>query len=208
MEIQYYGANCVRISNKKASVIIDDNLEGLGLKSVTKEGDIALRTFGTFKDNKNVKIVIDSPGEFEVSNISVKGIAARSHMDEDKLKSAVIYKLTISDIRVVIAGHIFADLSDEQLEALGTVDILIVPIGNAGYTLDSVGASKVIRKIEPKMVIPTHYADSEINYEVPQQSLDEAMKELPFEKKEAVPKLKLKESDLPEITELVILERV
>lgn len=206
MEIQYYGANCVRIATKKAAVVVDDNLEALGAKSVTKDGDIALHTFAMPTVDK-AKMTIDTPGEFEVSGVSVKGIAARAHMDEPKQKNATIYKITVSDIRVVVTGHVFADLNDEQLEALGTVDVLLVPVGNAGYTLDAIGASKLIRKIEPKMVIPTHYADKGLNYEVPQQSLEEAVKELPFEAKEPVEKLKLKESDLSEVTELVILAR-
>jgi hypothetical protein len=207
VEVQFYGANCIRIVYKKAGVVIDDNLESLGLSSVTKEGDVFLRTHGEFTPKKQPKIIIDGPGEYEVSDISVKAIAARAHMDEEKQTTATIYKLDVADIRVVVAGHVFADLTDDQLEELGTVDVLIVPVGNSGYTLDAIGASKVIKKFEPKIVIPTHYADKAINYEVPQASLEDAIKDLPFELKETVPKLKLKHSDIPEIPEIVILER-
>lgn len=207
MDIQYYGANCIRISTKKASVIVDDNLKSLGLAAESKKDEVAIKTFAGIDSPKDAKIVIDAPGEYEVSGVSIKGIAARAHMDEPKQKTATMYKLDVNDIRVVVTGHIFADLSDDQLESLGTVDVLIIPVGNAGYTLDAIGASKVIRKIEPKLVIPTHYGEKGINYEVPQQSLDEALKELPFEVKARVPKLKLKESDLPELTELIVVER-
>lgn len=207
MEIQYFGANCVRISTKKASVLLDDNLDKLGLKSQAKKDDIVLQTHAGLPEAKDAKIVINSPGEFEVSNISIQGVAARSHMDEKGQKSAIMFKLNVNDIRIVVTGHIFSDLNDEQLEALGTVDLLVVPVGNSGYTLDAIGASKVIRKIEPKIVIPTHYADKEINYEVSQQPLEDAIKDLPFEIKERVDKLKLKTNDLPEITELIVLER-
>ena len=207
MEIQFYGANCVRISNKKASVIIDDNLDSLGLKSVTKDGDVVLRTFGELNEKKKVKLAINEPGEYEVSAVSIKGIAARAHMDEESAKSVTMYKLDFSDIRVAVVGHIFADLSEEQLEEIGTTDVLIVPVGNSGYTLDGIGAQKVIKKIDPKIVIPTHYADKGISYEVPQQELDDALKSITLELKERVPKLKLKSSDLPEIAELIVLER-
>ncbi len=207
MEIQYYGANCIRIVYKKSAVIIDDNLAELGLASATKEGDVLLRTFGEFTPKKTPKIIIDGPGEYEVSNISVKAIAARAHMDAENEHTATMYKIDIADIRVAVVGHIFADLSEQQLEEMGTIDVLIVPIGNSGYTLDAIGASKVIRKFEPKIVIPTHYADKEVKYEVPQVELEDAIKDLPFEMKDKTPKLKLKSSDLPVIPELVILER-
>lgn len=207
MEIQYYGANCIRIAYKKAGVVIDDNLAELGLSSITKEGDVLIRTHGDFKPKKQPKITLDCPGEYEVSDVSVKAIAARAHMDEEGKQTATMFKLDIADVRIAVVGHIFADITDEQHEEMGTIDILIVPVGNSGYTLDAIGASKVIRKFEPKIVIPTHYADKEINYEVPQAELEDVIKDLPFEMKEKVPKLKLKHADIPVVPEIVILER-
>ena len=82
MEIQYYGANCVRLSAKKANIVIDDNLAELGLKSVTKAGDIALFTGPHGDTAVETKIIIDQPGEYEVSDISVHGIGAQAHLDE------------------------------------------------------------------------------------------------------------------------------
>jgi len=209
MEIQFYGANCVRLTTKKASIVIDDNLAGLGLSSVTKPADIVLFTSdqqGKIKLPNSV--VIDTPGEYEVSDISIKGIATQAHMDEAGSPStATIFKIIADDMRIVVTGHIFPKLTDSQLEALGTTDVLIIPIGNAGYTLDSVGALHLIKEIEPKIIIPTHYADKAIKYLVPQQPLEEAIKGLAMEPKETLPKLKLKPGEITEVTQLIILER-
>ena len=209
MEIQYFGGNCVRLSTRKATVVVDDNLANLGQKSVTKAGDIALVTNSILKvADKDVKIMIDMPGEYEVSHVSVQGIAARAHMDEDdKAKTATIFKIMAEDVKVAVLGHVYPELNDDQLEALGSVDVLLVPVGGNGYTLDSVGALKLIKKIEPKIVIPTHYADKALKYEVPQQELSEALKGLSMELKETVPKLKLKPGELVETTQLIVLER-
>lgn len=206
MELQYYGANCVRIVTKKASITIDDNLSELGLKPVAKPGDIALYT-GPHKEPKvDVKLVIDSPGEYEVSDTSIQGVAARLHVDEDG-KAGTMFKIIGEDIRLVVLGHIYHDLTDDQLESLGTVDVLIIPVGGSGYTLDSIGALKVIKKIEPKLIIPTHYADKDIKYPVPQTDLEEALKVLAIESKERAPKIKIKSSEIGELTQLQVLER-
>ncbi len=208
MELQYYGANCVRIAGKKAAVTIDDNLSEVGLKSVTKVGDIVLFS-GPHKDSpKDPKLVIDQPGEYEVSDVSIQGIAARSHIDEAGKLNATMFKLIVEDVRIAVVGHVYPELNDKQLEALGTIDILIIPVGGNGYTLDPVGALKIIKKIEPKLVIPTHYADKAVKYEVPQQELEVAIKELAMEPKETIDKLKLKASDfISDVTQLVILQR-
>lgn len=207
MEIQFLGANCLRLSSKKVNIIVDDNLAELGQKSATRKGDVALFTHPHGTPESEPKIVIDHPGEYEVSDTSVKGIAARAHMDEEGQNTATMFKVVEDDLNIVVTGHIYPDLSDEQLEALGMVDILLVPVGGNGYTLDGVGAQKVIRKIGPKIVIPTHYDESGFKYPVPQQPLSEALKTLGMEAHETLPKLKVKHSELTEVTKLVVLEK-
>jgi L-ascorbate metabolism protein UlaG (beta-lactamase superfamily) len=207
MEIQYYGANCVRITTKKASITIDDNLSDLGAKSPMRAGDIAVFTGAHGEASVAPKLVIDQPGEYEVSDTSVYGIAARAHIDEPSQQTATIFKIVGDDIRLVALGHIYPDLSEAQLETLGTVDILLIPVGGNGYTLDPIGALKLIKKIEPKLIIPTHFADKGLKYPVPQQELANALHELSMEPKETVPKIKIKAGELADITQLIVLER-
>jgi L-ascorbate metabolism protein UlaG (beta-lactamase superfamily) len=207
MEFQFFGANCVRVTTKKVSIVIDDNLAELGLKSVTKPGDVALYTMAHGSPGAAVKITIDQPGEYEVSDTSVKGIAARAHIDEPGKQNSTMFQIVGEDIRVAVLGHVYPDLTNDQLEALGMVDVLLVPVGGNGYTLDPVGALKLIKAIEPKIVIPTHYADNSINYPVPQQPLEEALKALGMEPRETVSKLKVKAGELSESTQVIVLER-
>ncbi len=207
MELQYYGGNCVRLSTKKATVVIDDNLATLGVKAQTKPGDIALFTTAHDKPAVETKFILDQPGEYEVADISIQGIGARAHMDENGKNSATMYKLILDDTRIAVVGHVYPELSSSQLEALNTIDILIIPVGGNGYTLDPVGALKLIKEIEPKIVIPTHYDDKALKYEVPQQPLEEALKGLSMEATEPLAKLKIKAGEFGETTKLVILER-
>ena len=47
-------------------------------------------------------------------------------------------------------------LTDEQLEKIGNVDILMIPVGGQ-FTISSQEAQRIISQIEPKIVIPMHY---------------------------------------------------
>ena len=207
MEIQYYGANCIRLITKKANITVDDNLQMLGLKSVTKPGDINLRTNKQFPAPKDSKFTAESPGEYEIAGAIIHGIGARAHMDEEGKHSAVIYTIEADEVKVAIIGHIYPELSEDQLEQIGLIDVAIVPVGGNGYTLDGVGALKVIKQLEPKIIIPTHYADKQVKYEVPQQGLEEALKGLAVESHEVVAKLKIKPSELTNTTQAIVLER-
>lgn len=208
MDIQNYGANCITITTKQARVVIDDNLTKLGTKAVAKSGDVVLFTTSSHPDPAaSAKIIIDEPGEYEVSGVSIYGLAARAHMDEPNQRTATIYKLIFDDIRVLIVGHIYPELSDRQLESIGMVDVMIVPVGGNGYTLDGIGALKLVKKIEPKIIIPTHYEAEGVTYPVPQQTLQQALQGLGMEPQDTLSKLKLKSTDMTEATRLVVLDR-
>jgi L-ascorbate metabolism protein UlaG (beta-lactamase superfamily) len=175
MDLQFHGANCLSINFKGTRLVIDDNLAELGAKSILKAEDVALYT-GSHKP-VTARIMFDGPGEYEVADVSVIGIAARAHMDEDDKKSATMFKLIVG------------------------------PVGGNGYTVDPVGALKLIKEIEPKLVVPSHYADKALKFEVPQQELGNALKELAMEPKETVAKLRLKPGELSDVTQLIVLEK-
>jgi L-ascorbate metabolism protein UlaG (beta-lactamase superfamily) len=206
MELQFYGANCIKIATKKTSIIVDDNLADYGLKSVAGSKDIVLST-GAAGLPDDVRFGIDEPGEYEVSEVSIQGIPARSHMDEAGKTSAVMYRIIFDSVRIGVTGHVHPDLTDTQLEALGTLDILFVPVGGNGYTLDGTGAHKVIKDVEPKVAVPTHYADAKFNFEVPQAELDDALKLMAMEPMDRLDVLKLKNFELSEGAKLVVLNR-
>ena len=209
MELTYHGANCIVINNKKARLVIDDNLVKLGLKDVKKVGDILLFTDRAASEDindKKVKFVVNSPGEYEISNVLIRGIPARSHVDKEG-KNSIMYRVIMSDTRIVVLGNIYPELSDSQLEDIGTVDILCVPVGGNGYTLDGVGAISLVRKIEPKIVIPVHYADSAIKYPVSQTNLETAIKAMSMEISDTQESIKAKGLETIANTRLIVLKR-
>lgn len=205
MDLQFYGANCVVLTHKGTRIVVDDNLAELGAKSVTKADDVAL--FTGSHGASGARMTFDGPGEYEVGDISIIGIAARAHVDEEKTHNATMFKLIVGDQSILVAGHVYPELSEGQLEAIGLVDLLFVPVGGNGYTVDPIGALKLIKEIEPKLVVPTHYNDKALKLPVPQQDLEAALKELAMEPKETVTKLKLKPTELTDLTQLIILEK-
>lgn len=204
MEVRYYGANCVKFSTKKVSVIVDDTLDKG--PSVTTDKDIVIKTNSVLSYADGGYFEVKSPGEYEVSEVSIAGIASKLHFDETK--SSTIYSVHIDGFSVAVLGHTIGDLKDEQIEQLGVVDILVVPVGGHGYTLDAVAAIKLIKEIEPKVVIPTHYHDSKVSYEVEQAPLEEFLKSYGSTEVETIDVLKLKDNTLPDKTQVVVLNKL
>lgn len=207
MELSFYGGNCIKITTKKATVVVDDNLKQLGLKSITKDDYISLRTNPKLIPEHPARFSAETPGEYESAGVVIHGVAARGHMEDEGKFGATIYTVAADDIRVAVLGHIYPDLTEDQLEDIGHVDVAIVPVGNSGYTMDGIGALKVIKQIEPKVVIPTHYADKGVKYEVPQTELAEALKALAMDPSESLDKYKPKAIEMTDTTRLIVLTR-
>lgn len=177
MEFEYKGGNCVVINSKQGTVVIDGKLSEFGLNDIQPKDAIELATQAGFA-GADGRVTIDSPGEYEVSDLSILGIPAKRLIDYDESEQSTIFRLVFPGVRVAVLGHVVTPLSDEQLEQIGVIDVLVVPVGGGGYTLDAHAAAQVVNALDPKAVIPTHYADSKTKFEVPQDELDLFIKEL------------------------------
>jgi L-ascorbate metabolism protein UlaG (beta-lactamase superfamily) len=192
-EIEYKGANCIVVSSKKASLVVDPKLSVVGLKDASVKDAVELATEARFAVNsEDAKLVIEGPGEYGIGDFDIHGIAAQRHLDtEADPKVSTIYRIETGGIRLAVIGNIYEKLSEDQLEEIGIIDVLVIPVGGSGYTLDATGAATVTRQIDPKVVVPVHYADDALTYEVPQSDAETFIAELSAPVEEA-PKLKLK----------------
>ncbi len=208
-DIEYKGANTVVIANKKATIVTNPKLSVVGLKDVVLKDAVELSTEARFTiDNQDARLEVEGPGEYGVGDFDIKGIAAQRHIDSEKTELlSTIYRIEIGDVRIGLLGNIDPNLSDSQLEELGVIDILILPVGGGGYTLDATSATGLVRKIDPKVVIPIHYADAALKYEVPQDTLDAFLGELSVPVEETG-KYKVKQLlNLPETMTVIKLAR-
>jgi len=207
MELEYKGANCIVLKTKQATLVVDPNIAAQGLKNQDGKAVVQLATQPAMGVTPSDALLLDGPGEYEVSNISVRGVPVRLQTDTpEEGNRGTMYRIDTGEVALAVLGHCSTPLSEDQLEQLGVVDIVVVPVGGNGYTLDAHSAVQVVRQLDPKLVIPTHYADSEVAYEVPQMDLEPFVKELAATPEETQ-KLKIKGQITNETLGLVILQR-
>jgi hypothetical protein len=208
MELQLLSGNTVRINTKKTSIIVND--DSLDNKSSIKDDDIVISTNAAINNSdKKVRLFISSAGEYEVADVLIVGVPAFPYKEDDNKKlTSTIYKFVSDDTTLVVIGDIAPELSDSQVEALGQVDALIIPVGGNGLTLDSTQALKMIKKIDPFVVLPIHY-DGSTKYSVEQDSLENINRVLGLEISETTSKYKLKSTNFIEgqATKMVVLEK-
>ncbi len=178
IEIEYKGGNALTISTKKATIVADPKASLVGAKDLSVKDAIQLLTEERFGvANTGAILKIDGPGEYGVADFDIKGIVAQRHLDDEAAPMAsTVYRIEVDGVRIALFGNIADNLSDDQMEEIGLVDIVIIPVGGSGYTLDPTAAIKLVRSGEPKVVIPVHYGEGGLTYEVPQLELEEFTK--------------------------------
>lgn len=152
--------------------------------------------------------VIDGPGEYEVSDVVIKGFLsesryalAKSSEDEEKRLNTV-YKVVMEGMNLCFLGALSNPaLTPEAYEAFENIDILFVPIGGNGV-LDPAAAYKLAVSLEPSIIIPMHFGQVGES-----DALKIFLKEGGDEKSAAIDKLVIKKKDLDDKKgEIIILK--
>ncbi len=212
MEIHYLGHSCFRIKGKEVTIITDPYSPEIGLKLPKKlEADIVTTSHGHL-DHAYAQAVrgnyfkVGGPGEYEVRGVFITGIPSFHDKKQGTERGKnTIYVMEIEDFRICHLGDLGHLLSDEEVEAIGDIDILLIPVGGQ-FTIGAKEAAEVVSALQPRIIIPMHYRSEKVNLEL--EDVGNFCKEMGAGAKcEAQDKLVLKKTSLPEDTEeLVILK--
>ncbi|MDO8336436.1 MAG: MBL fold metallo-hydrolase [Candidatus Saccharibacteria bacterium] len=206
MEIEYKGATTITIKSGPAiNVVIDPKLSSVGLKDIKLTDVIEIVTDAEQIIDNDQKILISGAGEYEVAGVSIKGISIPRYKDPERKVTA--YKIEFNGTRIAVLGHVSDTLDEVQLENIGVIDVLALPVGGNGYTLDSHAAAKIVNQIDPKIVIPTHYKDAAVKYSEAQDDLESFLKDLGAQEHEVVDKLKIKNGAMPAVRTVFEIKR-
>lgn len=222
MQIIWHGQSCFQIAssqgkNSQVNIIIDPFDETIGLRVPKLEADVLLITH-SHHDHNNVKavfpstgseqgpVLVSGPGEYEVKEIFIQGIPSFHDSSLGKERGQnTIYTIEAEGIRLCHLGDFGQkELTSEQIEKIGEVNILMVPIGGI-YTISAKEATRIMSQIEPSIIIPMHYQIPKLKLKL--DELDKFLKIMGIKKIESLAKLSIKKKDIsPEEAKIIILK--
>lgn len=205
-EIQYLGHACFRIRGRDGIVLTDPYDRSVGLDIGRPTAHIVTISH-QHPDHANITAVrplrdqlftIDGAGEYEVGGILITGV--RTYHDTKKgadLGKNTVYVIHLDDITFCHLGDLGHELTSQQLDEIGNVDILFLPVGG-GETIGPATALSVIAQIEPRIVIPMHYAlDGQQNFTTDLAPLEKFIHELGLKDIVAEEKFSITSTTLP-----------
>jgi L-ascorbate metabolism protein UlaG (beta-lactamase superfamily) len=208
MDITWLGHSCFRIRGSQAVIITDPFPPGMGYTLGKQTADIVTISHphpghsydqGITSPHRLVK----GPGEYEISGVLILGITAYHDAVKGQSKGKITpYLMEIDGITVCHLGDIGHILDDEQIEELGNIDILLLPVGGVS-TINASMAAQTVRKVEPKVVIPMHYKTPQTTRDL--EGVDGFLKEMGQAQIEPRPKFTVSKSNLPLTLQVIVL---
>ncbi|OGF31522.1 hypothetical protein A2223_01890 [Candidatus Falkowbacteria bacterium RIFOXYA2_FULL_35_8] len=218
MNISWFGHSSFKLSEKidgkEVIVVTDPYGKDTGLFPPKISADVVTVSHDHFDHNNTEKVtgnqdeittIIDRPGEYETKKVFINGIPSfHDKKNGSERGSNTIFKIEIDHIVVAHLGDLGQKLTEEQIDFLGDIDVLLIPVGGK-YTIDGAEAAEVVRQIEPRMVIPMHYKIPGLTIDIDDEK--KFLKEMGG-KADKETKLKITRKDLPEDNiRVVILEK-
>jgi len=211
MEITWYGHSCFRFVERSMATVVCDPYDSteVGYDPLKLRADIVTASNEASRHNfmnavKGYSHAITGPGEFEIGSVFITGI----QMDGQGKKASegprnTLFVFDYMGITVAHLGNMHAVPPQNEIENLGTVHIVLVPVGG-GTGLNAAKAAEIVSLLEPNIVIPMHYATPASKVEL--DPLSKFLKEMGLHEVEKVPSLKVSKSNLPDETKMVVLD--
>ena len=211
MEITWYGHSCFRLTERGMATVVTDPFDNVsaGYEPLKLKADIVTVSHDAAGHNnakavKGTSHVITGPGEFEIGGVFITGVQTNgtSKIESEELRNT-LYVFDYEGITVAHLGDLKRVPSQTEVEALGAVNVALVPVGGGGG-LNAAKAAEVISLLEPNIVIPMHYATKAAKLKL--DSLDKFLKEMGLSASQAEASLKVTRTGLPEETHVIVLE--
>jgi len=211
MEITWYGHSCFRLTERGMASVVTDPYDNttIGYETLKLKADIVTVSHDAPGHNftkavKGSSHVITGPGEFEIGGVFITAVQTNGHdkKDNGELRNT-LYVFDYDGITIAHLGDLKRVPTQTQVEALGQVNVALVPVGGGGG-LNAAKAAEVISLLEPNIVIPMHYATKDVKLSL--DSLDKFLKEMGLSASTPETSLKVTRTGLPEETHVVVLE--
>ena len=209
VDIDWLGHSCFRIKGSHGVIITDPFPPDLGY-SLGKPTARIVTVSHQHPSHSYVQgiggepRVVKGPGEYEIGGVLILGLATFHDAVGGKNKGKnTVYLMEVDGMSICHLGDLGHVLNAEQVEEIDDVDVLLLPVGGVS-TLNAAMAAEVIRRLEPKVVVPMHYKTPKMRANWPGVGVEPFLEGKRVERPNST-SIKLSQTTLPTQTTVVVL---
>ena len=209
MEIVWLGHSSVRLKGNTVTVITDPYANSVGLSLDKPQADIVTISNDHPHHSHSSAItgsprILSGPGEYEISNFRISGMATRLQSDDGVQRTNTVFTFRAEGLTLCHLGDLTENLSPKQIDELSQADVCFVPAGGV-CTLDAARIMRIVRLIDPRILIPIHYNTEGVKVEL--DPLDKLLSELGVAGITPQAKLNVTSTNLPAELRVVVLQK-
>ena len=207
MDITWLGHACFRLRSDDIVVVTDPFPPSIGLKPDARPATIVTvsnshQNHSSLDEVLGEPRVFKSPGEYEFRSVSVRGVMTNQPPDTPLEQRSVAFTVEMDGVNICHLGDITVPPTTRQIDDLSPVDVLLIPTGG-GCTMDVDQVLQTMQDFAPKVVIPMHHSNPEVN--VPLQGVDVFLNRMGLSEVQAQPRLVVTTSNLSADMRVVLL---
>jgi L-ascorbate metabolism protein UlaG (beta-lactamase superfamily) len=215
MKIKWYGHAAFLITSDQGTKIIVDPYEPgafggqLSYGKIEDQVDIVITSHdhadhNYTKDLPGTPQIVKGSGSKTVKGVLIKGIATYHDPSKGSERGAnTIFTFKVDNMQLCHLGDLGHLLSDKELTEIGSVDILLTPVGGF-FTIDPKEATRVAEQIKPKILIPMHFKTGKCGF--PIAPVEDFLKGKTKIKRPKANEATFDKASLPQQMEIVVLE--
>src|SRR5205085_12143252 len=150
------------------------------------------------------------PGEYEIGGALIWGVRTRQRKNQDGQPLSpknTAFVIQLEELTVCHLGDLAdAPLRPEELTRIKDADVLLVPVGG-NCTINATQAAAIVAQVEPKLIVPMHYATDETRGHLALDEIERFCKELGATDAAPRPRLSITPASLPSEPTVVLLEK-
>jgi L-ascorbate metabolism protein UlaG (beta-lactamase superfamily) len=205
VRIVWHMHSCFEVNDTSTVVIDPHDGRSIGVKPPSLRADIVLISHDHFDHNavrvvKGDYVMIKDVTPRKVKGTEIRGMTAfHDDVQGEKRGKINVFQFTMNGIRFCHLGDLGHMLTKQQVEELGPIDILFIPVGGV-FTINGSQARQLVRAIGPKVAIPMHFRVGGLSMSI--HNADEFLSGLPEDKVVRVGnEIEFEAEDLPKETE-------
>ena len=172
MKIKWYGHSCFLLTAANGARFLTDPCDattGYTLQNIETD---AITVSHSHFDHNYISAalgepkVFDQAGSYSFLGVELKAVPTWHDEQHGALRGPnLVFVFSMDGLTVAHLGDLGHVPDEETVQAIGPVDVLLIPIGGV-YTIDAVKAREVADLLQPRIIIPMHYKTRDLRMEI------------------------------------------
>jgi L-ascorbate metabolism protein UlaG (beta-lactamase superfamily) len=212
VDLSWLGHSCFRLRGRDVTILTDPYVDDTwGYPPLSTSANVVTISndhphHAGLAGVDGARHVLRGPGEYEIGGVLIWGVRTSRRPEVSPPVKNTAFIIQIEELTICHLGDLAnAPLTSDELTHIKDADVLLIPVGGH-CTITAQQAAGVVAQVEPKLIVPMHYATAETRGYVELDEVERFCKELGATEVAPRTRLSITPSSLPAEPTVALME--